>query len=115
MSDKSSCLERILYDFDIALLQETLTENLTFTGYISYFIAIRGNHNGQAVLVKTCSRDEVNDMKEWDKYSVDLQGFLVATGVVRWSIINIYAGYNWLTDEENWRFLSEDSIRRFNW
>lgn len=50
---------------------------------------MRGNWNGQAIMIKTDNQHEVTDKKEWDINSLELQGIRLMIGSVKWNI-NIY-------------------------
>lgn len=59
------------------------------------------------VLIKTGLQHEITDMVEWNTDSLESQDLQVCIECARWNTINIYVGNNSLTDEEQWRFLSE--------
>ena len=100
-------LDRLVYDYDILMLQETKVEKLRYAGFQCYANPVSKSHHGQAILVRQDIAHSLLDLHEWDKEDRELQGIQVTVGGKTWNIVNLYAGNDAMLTPESWDFLNE--------
>ena len=100
-------LERLVYDFDIMMLQETKVKNLDIPGYQAYINPFSQTHHGQATLVREGIEHTVIDVEEWNREDREVQAVEVVVNQQKWLVVNLYAGVETITSDEDWGFLSE--------
>ena len=66
-------LERLVYDFDIMMLQETKATNMDIQGYRAYINPFSQTHHGQATLVREGIEHTVINVEEWTREDREVQ------------------------------------------
>ena len=77
-------LERLCYNFDVLLLQETKAVTVKCPGYTCYSNPTRKTHHGQAILVRTDLQHQVLDMDAWDKEDREIQAVQLEVKGRKW-------------------------------
>jgi len=100
-------LERLCYDFDVLLLQETKTKTVKCPGYTCYNNPTSKTHHGQAILVRNDLQHQILDMDAWDREDREVQAILMEVRGRKWVIVNVYVGVETATKDDDWNFLSD--------
>lgn len=105
---RGEVLERLVYESDIILLQETRCEADKFALKVTGYVAILDStKHGQAILIKKDIKATEIDLKQYSTDNVQLQGICVTHNNAPLNIINVYACNNCFTHDGDWDFLSK--------
>ena len=100
-------LERLIYDFDVIMLQELNTDRYQCPGYISHINPVGQGRHGQGLLVKEEVRHEVLDLSQWNRSAREVQGIQIKISGLSWNLINVYAKVDGSVRQEQWDWLKE--------
>ncbi|RUS86340.1 hypothetical protein EGW08_005925 [Elysia chlorotica] len=100
-------LERLTYDFDILMLQETKSDRVSFQGYTAYNNPCSATHHEQTILIKEGIDHVCLDMEKWNREDREVQAISLAIRGKEWTIINVYIGNNSASTPTDWEFLNE--------
>lgn len=100
-------LEKLVYETDIMMLQETNVENFKCPGYKTYTNPCSETHHGQLILVKQGVTHRLIDAKRFNREDREVQIMECEVRKRKWTLVNLYVGNDSAKKEEDWDFLEE--------
>jgi len=103
---RGETLQRLAYDTDVLVLQETrLAEENRRLNVSGFHVTLNNINHGQAILVRQEMKAIELDLKRYESARVQLQGISLEIKNKMVNIVNVYACNNALTTAEAWEFL----------